>query len=106
MTRHPVVLALTIACAATLVTSEAAEAARIETGPACSLADAIASANTNTPVAGCIAGNPGRDTVVVTEPVTTLSAANNGSNGLPVVTEDLRITSPAPAVTSLITRDA
>ena len=35
-----------------------AQAARIETGGACSLVDAISSANTNAAVGGCVAGDP------------------------------------------------
>lgn len=81
-----------------------AQAARIETGAACSLVDAITSANTNAAVGGCIAGDPGRDTVVVA--AATLSAADNGSNALPVVVEDLTITSADPDGLGSIRRDA
>ncbi|HEU0113589.1 MAG TPA: hypothetical protein VFQ80_02895, partial [Thermomicrobiales bacterium] len=56
----------------------------------CTLAEAIESANTNAAVGGCAAGAPGRDRIVVAVNET-LSAANNGVNGLPVVTEDLII---------------
>jgi hypothetical protein len=79
-----------------------AHAARIETGVNCSLADAIASADTNASVGGCTADSVGRDMVAAT--TTTLGSANNGANGLPVVIEDLVITSSDPAVTSVISR--
>ena len=104
MMSNPVMLRVLGACVAALVTCEAANAARIETGANCSLVDAIASANSNAAFAGCTAGNAGRDTVVVTA-ATTLSTANNGSNGLPVVIEDLVITSPDPTAISFINRD-
>ena len=81
----------------------AASAATIVTGANCSLADAITSANTNAAVGGCIAGSAGHDTIVTGG--ATLTAPASGVNGLPVITEDLRITSPDPAVTSFISRD-
>ncbi len=84
--------------------SRPADAARIETGAGCSLAEAISSANNNLAVGGCVAGDAGSDTVVVTGAVT-LSAPDNGSNGLPVVIEDLVITSPQFASNSSIRRD-
>ena len=104
MTHHPVVLAIPAACAALAISCAAADAARIETGAGCSLVDAITAANTNVPVGGCIAGDAGGDTVVLLG-TTTLTSANNGSNGLPVVVEDLVITSPDPASRSFIARD-
>ena len=44
------------------------------------------------------------DTIVVVG-ATTLSTPDNGSNGLPVITESLVITSPDPAANSSISRD-
>jgi predicted outer membrane repeat protein len=96
------VLALILAWSAA-VTMVAARAATIVTGANCSLADAITSANTNAAVGGCAAGSAGHDTIVTGG--ATLSAPFSGANGLPVITEDLRIASPDPAVTSFITRD-
>ena len=58
----------------------------------------------NVAVGGCVAGDAGSDTVVVAG-ATTLSAADNGSNGLPVVIEDLVLTSPQSAINSSIRRD-
>ena len=81
----------------------AASAATIVTGATCSLADAITSANTNAAVGGCIAGGAGHDTIVTGGAI--LTAPASGVNGLPVITGDLRITSPDPAVTSFISRD-
>jgi predicted outer membrane repeat protein len=69
-----------------------AKALTITTSANCTLAEAIDSANTNAAVGGCTAGAAGRDRIVVaTNEI--LSAANNGVNGLPVVTEDLIIVS-------------
>jgi predicted outer membrane repeat protein len=67
-----------------------ASAVTITTGAGCTLAQAIDSANTNAAVGGCTAGAVGRDRIVVTLNET-LSAANNGVNGLPVVIDDLII---------------
>lgn len=67
-----------------------AKALTITTSANCTLAEAIESANTNAAVGGCAAGATGRDRIVVALNET-LSAANNGVNGLPVVTEDLII---------------
>lgn len=67
-----------------------AEALTITTGATCTLAEAIESANTNAAVGGCAAGAVGRDRIVVALNET-LSVANNGVNGLPVVIEDLII---------------
>lgn len=102
MTRITVVSDLAIVLAVMLVAP--LNAAVIPTGANCSLADAIESANSNAAVGGCSAGAAGRDTVVVTANVV-LSTVNNGANGLPVVTEDLVIRSPAAHVTTLVTRD-
>jgi predicted outer membrane repeat protein len=79
-----------------------AKAATITTGAACSLAQAIESANTNAAVGGCAAGAAGRDRIVVALNET-LSVANNGDNGLPVVVEDLLITASSGA--RIISRD-
>lgn len=102
-TNSPVVLSLS-ACALTVLTSLPAWAARIETGAACSLVDAISSANTNAAVGGCVAGNAGTDTIVVAG-TTTLSTPDNGLNGLPVITESLVVTSPDSTANSSISRD-
>ena len=67
-----------------------ASAVTITTSAACTLAEAIDSANTNAAVGGCTAGAIGRDRIVVALNET-LSVANNGANGLPVVIEDLII---------------
>jgi hypothetical protein len=88
----------------TLVPAGPARPAQITTGATCSLVDAITSANTNTATAGCAAGAPGRDTIVLAGQ-TTLSVADNGTNGLPVIVEDLVITSPDPGSTAGISRD-
>jgi len=58
-----------------------ADAATISTGAACSLVQAIESANTNAAVGGCTVGAAGRDRIIVS---VTLSVANNGLNGLPI----------------------
>lgn len=67
-----------------------AKALTITTSANCTLAEAIDSANTNAAVGGCTAGAAGRDRIVVALNEI-LFAANNGVNGLPVVTEDLII---------------
>ena len=72
-----------------------AKAAIISTGAACSLVQAIEAANTNAAVGGCPAGAVGRDRIILTGDVI-LSAANNGLNGLPVILEDLTITTSGP----------
>lgn len=69
-----------------------AEAVTITTSATCTLVEAIESANTNAAVGGCAAGAAGRDRVVVAVSEI-LTAADNGANGLPVVTEDLIIVS-------------
>lgn len=74
-----------------LLAAVPAKALTITTNATCTLAEAIESANTNAAVGGCTAGAAGRDRIVVALNET-LSAANNGLNGLPVVTEDLIIT--------------
>jgi predicted outer membrane repeat protein len=79
-----------------------AKAATISTGAACSLVQAIESANTNAAVGGCAAGAVGRDRIIVTSNVT-LSVANNGLNGLPVIIDNLVITTSGP--TRIIQRD-
>jgi hypothetical protein len=103
MTRTKLVLVCTLIFGGAAAAVGAASAATIVTGANCSLVDAITSANTNAAVGGCSAGSAGRDTIVTGG--ATLSAPDNGVNGLPVITEDLRITSPDPAVRSFITRD-
>jgi hypothetical protein len=103
MPRTSLLAPLAVSIAA-LLDPAPADAARIETGAACTLADAIASANTNAAVGGCTAGAAGRDTVVLAG-ATTLSLPDNGANGLPVIVEDLVITSPDPADRSFIARD-
>jgi hypothetical protein len=103
MTGTKLVLAIAFACAGAAAAIGSAGAATIVTGANCSLVDAITSANTNAAVGGCSAGSAGHDTIVTGGAI--LAAPNNGLNGLPVITEDLRITSPDPAITSLITRD-
>jgi predicted outer membrane repeat protein len=102
MTRTKLVLVCTLAFGG--AAAGAASAATIVTGANCSLADAITSANTNAAVGACIAGSAGRDTIVTG--AVTLTAPDNGVNGLPIITEDLRITSPDPAITSFIMRDS
>ena len=54
---------------------------------ACTLVDALTAANSNDPVGGCPAGDPGEDTVVLTGDVTLTRVNNNsdGPNGLPVI---------------------
>jgi hypothetical protein len=104
MSGTKVVLAFSLSCAGAAAAVGAASAATIATGANCSLVDAITSANTNAAVGGCVAGAAGRDTIVTG--AVTLIAPNNGVNGLPVITEDLRITSPDPMITSFIMRDS
>ena len=67
-----------------------AAALTITTSANCTLAEAITSANTNAAFGGCTAGAVGHDRIVVGVNET-LSVADNGSNGLPVVIEDLTI---------------
>ena len=61
----------------------------------CSLVDAIESANTNTAVGGCSAGNLDADTIVLQNSSKhALTISNNttsGSNGLPVITTKITI---------------
>jgi hypothetical protein len=102
--RNIIIAGVTLALAATVLASPAARGATISTSATCSLIQAMDSANTNVAVGGCVAGTVGLDTIIVTTDVT-LSAVNNGSNGLPLVTEDLVIRSPGPNVTRSITRD-
>ena len=104
MTKTKLVVIFTLASGMIPAAAGVSRAAIITTGASCSLADAITSANTNTAVGGCTAGSAGLDTIVTGN--TTLSAPNNGVNGLPVITEDLRITSPDPAVRAFITRSS
>ena len=103
MTRTKFVLGFALACGGAAGAVGAASAATIATGANCSLVDAITSANTNAAVGGCVAGSVGQDTIVTGGAM--LTAPNNGDNGLPVIIENLRITSPDPAVRSFITRD-
>jgi predicted outer membrane repeat protein len=103
MTKTKLILVVAVACGGLAAALGAARAATIVTGVNCSLVDAITSANTNAAVGGCTAGSAGRDTIVTAGAM--LTTPNNGDNGLPVITEDLRITSPNPAVRSFITRD-
>jgi hypothetical protein len=103
MTSIKLVLVVTLGCGMMVGAAGVPCAATIRTGAGCSLADAITSANTNVAVGGCTAGSPGHDTIVTGD--VTLSAPNNEVNGLPVITEDLRITSPNPAVRSSIGRN-
>jgi hypothetical protein len=102
MTSIKLVLIVTLGCGMMAGAAGASHAATITTGAGCSLVDAITSANTNAAVGGCTAGSAGLDTIVTGG--ATLSAPNNGVNGLPVITEDLRITSPNPTVRSSIGR--
>jgi hypothetical protein len=101
MKKTGVILGMTVAFVLLPIPTQAAT---ISTGAACSLIQAIDSANTNAAVGGCIAGTAGLDTIVVTTDVT-LTAANNGSKGLPVITEDLIMTSPGRGVTRAVTRN-
>ena len=103
MTTTKLVLICILVCGGAAAAVEPASAARIVTGANCSLVDAITSANTNAAIGGCTAGSAGRDMIVTGG--ATLSAPDNGVNGLPVITEDLLIRSPDPAVLSFITRD-
>lgn len=98
-------ICLVFGTACVLLTPIPTHAAAIATGASCSLLQAIESANTNVAVGGCVAGAAGPDTITVTTDVF-LSAVDNGSNGLPVITEDLVITSAGPDVTRIIMRDA
>jgi hypothetical protein len=106
MRRILLVFEMVFALTLMLALPQAGKAAPISTSANCSLIQAIESANTNAGVAGCVpvAGGLDIDKIIVTADVV-LSAVDNGSNGLPVVTEDLTITSSGPAVTRFITRD-
>ncbi|MDH3745344.1 MAG: hypothetical protein OES47_09610 [Acidobacteriota bacterium] len=66
-------------------------ATEITVGPACTLADAIIAANTNAPRAGCPAGSAAVTDVIVMTADVELTTADNPGNGLPVITDDLRI---------------
>jgi hypothetical protein len=103
MTRTKLVLVWTLAFGGAAAAVGAARAATIVTGANCSLVDAIASANANAAIGGCGAGSAGRDTIVTAGAM--VSVPDNGVNGLPVITEDLLIRSPDPAVRTFITRD-
>ncbi|MEZ4768077.1 MAG: hypothetical protein R2844_06575 [Caldilineales bacterium] len=62
-------------------------------GTTCTLVDAITAANTNTATGGCVAGDPGADTIDLQVNVT-LTAVNNetyGDTGLPVATSTITI---------------
>ncbi len=95
---------VTLGLVAIVLAPLAARGATISTSATCSLIQAMDSANTNVAVGGCVAGAAGLDTIIVTTDVT-LSAVNNGSNGLPLVTEDLIIKSSGPNARRSITRD-
>jgi len=97
-------IGMAFAFALMLIPPRAAQAATISTGAACSLVDAIDSANTNAAVGGCTAGTAGLDTIVVTQDVqlsiaNNVSGVNNGSNGLPIIIEDLVITGTGQSIT-------
>jgi uncharacterized repeat protein (TIGR01451 family) len=58
-------------------------------GPACTLRDAVTAANNDAAVGGCSAGS-GTDTILLTSDVS-LTTADNGINGLPIVTTKMAI---------------
>lgn len=79
-------LGTSLAGAALLValgSTPAAWAASITVDGSCTLVDAITAANTDTATGGCAAGS-GADTITLTGDVT-LTSANNGDNGLPLI---------------------
>src|SRR5262245_34539181 len=58
-------------------------------GPGCTLRDAVTAANSDAAVGGCTAGS-GADTILLTTDVS-LTTADNGVNGLPIVTTKMTI---------------
>jgi len=59
----------------------------------CTLVDAITAANTDSGVGGCVAGDTGPDTILLTTDVSLLQSNNNnfGPNGLPVITSEITL---------------
>ena len=100
MTAKLLVLLPLCAGALTSLSVAPASAARIETGAACSLADAIASANTNVAVGGCTAGAPAATRS--SSPAPRCSALpTTARTACPSSSRDLVITSPDPAAQQL-----
>jgi len=60
-------------------------------GPGCTLRDAITAANTNLPVGDCPAGNEGANLDLPAGRTITLTEADNGSNGLPLIERPVTI---------------
>ncbi len=60
-------------------------------GPGCMLRDAITAANTNTAVGDCPAGNEGAVVELPAGGLIALGGADNGPNGLPVITRPVTI---------------
>ncbi|MEM8995428.1 MAG: SdrD B-like domain-containing protein [Acidobacteriota bacterium] len=103
--KKPLAAGALVLCALAAPSPPPADAATIHAdGVVCSLADAVVAANTDTAAGGCIAGDPGVDTVVLDADVT-LSSADPSSTlhggvgaGLPDVTGDLVIVAGLGAV--------
>lgn len=89
-----------------LFASGQAQAAQIPVSSACSLVNAIASANTDSSVAGCVAGS-GADTILLNDSLVSFSTPDNNylgdNNALPAITSTITISSnlgsaPAPTL--------
>ena len=81
-------LALLLVALALYSTPAYASAITVD-GTTCSLVNAITAANTDTATGGCAAGS-GADTIELQSDVT-LTAVNNGTNGLPQITSEITI---------------
>ncbi len=88
----------TLALAISMAIAADAQGATISVGGACSLSDAIVSANTNAATGSCDPGDAGaRDTITLanSSTITLLTAAVTGTdigeNGLPIVTSDITL---------------
>lgn len=59
----------------------------------CTLVDAITAANSDAATGGCIAGDPGLDTIILTADVTLIKVDNiaDWRNGLPSVTSEITV---------------
>ncbi|MBI2346090.1 MAG: DUF4215 domain-containing protein [Deltaproteobacteria bacterium] len=80
-----------------VVNSTAQEVPAVANGN-CTLGEAITAANTDEIVDACTAGS-GADTIRLgTGTVYTLTKADNGVNGLPVITSDVKLTGRAPII--------
>ncbi|MBI2956861.1 MAG: hypothetical protein HYY26_06085, partial [Acidobacteria bacterium] len=67
----------------------------------CTLGEAIQAANTDSAVDGCSGATAGSDTIVLPAGKYTLTAPDNASNGLPIVTSDIILQGAGAATTTI-----